>query len=119
MAATRRLVMSRIPRLAGTERLILSVLHEGEQFALRLADRSGGSLKRGTVYITLQRMESKGYVESHVEPPVEGAMGRPRRWYRCSPYGRQVLAAWQLAERALDAAVEADYDGQASGSLHA
>ena len=47
MAATRRLVLSRIPRLAGTERLILSVLNEGEQFALRLADRSGGPLKRG------------------------------------------------------------------------
>src|SRR5665213_3064099 len=93
---------SRIPQLAGTERLILSFLHDGEQFALRLADRSGGALKRGTVYITLQRMQSKGYVESHVEPVVAGAMGRPRRWYRPSAYGRQVLAAWQMAERALD-----------------
>jgi DNA-binding PadR family transcriptional regulator len=118
-AATRRFVLSRIPRLAGTERLILSVLHEGEQFALRLADRSGGVLKRGTVYITLQRMESKGYVESHLEPPIEGVMGRPRRWYRPSAYGRQVLAAWQLAERALDDAVEAEYDEHAAESIHA
>src|SRR5471032_2479777 len=93
---------SRIPQLAGTERLILIFLHEGEQFALRLADRSGGALKRGTVYITLQRMQSKGYVESYVEAIVAGAMGRPRRWYRPSAYGRQVLAAWQMAERALD-----------------
>jgi DNA-binding PadR family transcriptional regulator len=91
-----------IPRLAHTERLILNRLTHGEQFALRLADQSAGALKRGTVYITLQRMENKGYVESNVEPPVEGAMGRPRRWYRPSSYGRQVLAAWQLAERALD-----------------
>ena len=97
---------SRIPQLAGTERLILSFLHDGEQFALRLADRSGGALKRGTVYITLQRMQSKGYVESYVEAVVAGAMGRPRRWYRPSAYGRQVLAAWQMAERALDNAAD-------------
>lgn len=99
---SRRHFISRLPQLAGTERLILSFLHDGEQFALRLADRSGGALKRGTVYITLQRMESKGFVESYLEPPLEGVMGRPRRWYRPSTYGRQVFAAWQLAERALD-----------------
>jgi DNA-binding PadR family transcriptional regulator len=92
---------SRIPQLPETERLILSLLHEREQFALRLADRSGGSLKRGTVYITLQRMQSKGYVDSRLDAIAEGAKGRPRRWYRPSAYGRQVFAAWQLAERAL------------------
>ena len=78
--ASRSQFPSRLPTLAGAERLILSFLHQGEQFPLRLADRSGGSLKRGTVYITLQRMESKGYVESFLEPVIEGAMGRPRRW---------------------------------------
>jgi DNA-binding PadR family transcriptional regulator len=91
-----------IPRLARTERLILNQLRERHEFALRLADRSGGALKRGTVYITLQRMESKGYVESSVEPVIEGAMGRPRRWYRPSQYGLQVLGAWRIAERALE-----------------
>src|SRR5436305_2688926 len=93
-----------IPRLASTERLILNRLTQrGEEFALRLADRSGGALKRGTVYITLQRMESKGYVESSLEPPTEGVMRRPRRWYRPSQYGLQVLNAWKVAENALEA----------------
>jgi DNA-binding PadR family transcriptional regulator len=92
-----------IPRLARTERLILNRLTHGDEFALRLADRSGGALKRGTVYITLQRMESKGYVESKLESAIVGAMGRPRRWYRTSAYGRQVLNAWKLAENAMDA----------------
>jgi len=92
-----------IPRLADTERLILNRLAQhGQEFALRLADRSGGALKRGTVYITLQRMESKGYVESTVEPQHVGVIGRPRRWYRPSEYGKQVLNAWKLAERALE-----------------
>jgi DNA-binding PadR family transcriptional regulator len=101
--SSRRSFTSRMPQLAVTELLILSLLQDGEQFPLRLADRSGGSLKRGTVYVTLQRMQSKGYVESRVEPMVQGATGRPRRWYRPSVYGRQVFAAWQLAARALDA----------------
>ena len=91
-----------VPRLARTERIILNRLTQGDEFALRLADRSGGALKRGTVYITLQRMESKGYVESKIEPLTVGAMGRPRRWYRTSAYGRQVLNAWKLAENAME-----------------
>ena len=95
-----------IPRLARTERLILNRLRQHHEFALRLADSSGGALKRGTVYITLQRMETKGYVESAVEPAIEGAMGRPRRWYRPSAFGLQVLGAWTLAERAMDGSGE-------------
>ncbi len=91
-----------IPRLAPIERLILNRLTKGDEFALRLADRSGGALKRGTVYITLQRMECKGYVESTLEPSTVGTMGRPRRWYRTSAYGRQVLNAWKLAENAME-----------------
>jgi PadR family transcriptional regulator, regulatory protein PadR len=92
-----------VPRLARTERLILNRLTQGDEFALRLADRSGGMLKRGTIYITLQRMECKGYVESTLEPMLNRAMGRPRRWYRPSAYGRQVLNAWKVAENAMDA----------------
>jgi DNA-binding PadR family transcriptional regulator len=103
----RRFLFSQIPQLAETEWLILMLLQEGEQFPLRLAERSGGALKRGTVYITMQRMQSKGYLESHVEALVPGAMGRPRRWYRLSAYGRQLYGAWQLAERSLRASLSA------------
>jgi len=96
--------MSRpVPRLSATERLILDLLRQGELFGLQLVDRSEGALKRGTVYVTLGRMQDKGYVESQVEPAIAGATGRPRRWYRPSAYGRQVFAAWQLAAHALDA----------------
>ena len=107
-----------IPRLARTERLILNRLRGGQEFALRLADGSGGALKRGTVYITLQRMQSKGYVNSEVEAVVCGAMGRPRRWYRPSAYGLQVLGAWTLAERALEDASGEDASGKNRVPLH-
>ena len=42
------------------ERLILERLVEAPAFGQQLVDQSGGALKRGTVYVTLSRMEAKG-----------------------------------------------------------
>jgi PadR family transcriptional regulator PadR len=93
--------MSRpVPRLSATERLILDLLRQGELFGLQLVDRSDGALKRGTVYVTLGRMQEKGYVESRTEPLPPGAIGLPRRWYRPTAYGLRVGDAWLLAARA-------------------
>src|SRR5258707_3485110 len=92
-----------VPRLSATERLILDLLRESEQFGLQLVDRSEGALKRGTVYVTLGRMQDKGYVESRTEPLPSGAIGLPRRWYRPTAYGLRVLDAWGLAARAFAA----------------
>jgi len=88
-----------IPRLSGTERLILDLLRESELFGLQLVDRSEGALKRGTVYVTLGRMQDKGYVESRTEPLPVGAIGLPRRWYRPTEYGMRVLDAWTVAAK--------------------
>ena len=86
-----------IPRLSATERLILDLLRESELFGLQLVDRSEGTLKRGTVYVTLGRMQDKGYVESRTEPLPAGAIGLPRRWYKPTEYGLRVLDAWTMA----------------------
>ena len=88
-----------IPRLSTTERLILDLLRESELFGLQLVDRSQGTLKRGTVYVTLGRMQDKGYVQSRTEPLPPGAIGLPRRWYRPTEYGLRVLNAWAMAAR--------------------
>src|SRR2546423_11976345 len=88
-----------VPRLSTTERLILDLLRESEQFGLQLVERSEGALKRGTVYVTLGRMQDKGYVESRTEPLPSGAIGLPRRWYRPTAYGLRVFEAWGLAAR--------------------
>ncbi|HVZ21818.1 MAG TPA: helix-turn-helix transcriptional regulator [Vicinamibacterales bacterium] len=92
-----------IPRLSTTERLILDLLRERELFGLQLVDRSEGALKRGTVYVTLGRMQDKGYVESRTEPLPPGAIGLPRRWYRPTEYGLRVLDAWAMAARSFAA----------------
>ena len=89
-----------IPRLSDRERTILDLLQAQELFGMQFAEESGGTLKRGTVYVTLARMTQKGFVTSRLEPLAPGAIGLPRRWYRLTGYGRRVLNAWQVAERA-------------------
>jgi PadR family transcriptional regulator len=92
--------MDDLPHLAPTERLILRLLIEqGELFGLQLVERSNGRLKRGTVYVTLGRMQDKGYLESRREALPAGAIGLPRRLYRPTAYARRVLEAWQFAEQ--------------------
>jgi DNA-binding PadR family transcriptional regulator len=91
-----------LPRLPRAERVILELLVEhGELFGLQLVDHSRGALKRGTVYVTLGRMQDKGYVESRQEALPPGAIGLPRRLYRPTAYARRVLEAWQLAAEML------------------
>ena len=85
-----------VPRLSNSERIILEQLQTQERFGLQLAEH--GVVKRGTVYVTLARMEKKGYVASRQDALPDGAIGLPRRWYHATPYGRRILAAWSVAE---------------------
>jgi len=53
----RRLESMNIPRVSNKEHLILSLLAGiGEQYSLEIVKNSEGKLKRGTVYVTLNRM---------------------------------------------------------------
>ena len=82
------------------ERLILDLLTSGgPMYGLQLVDRSEGALKRGTVYVTLGRMEAKGLVQSEQEPAAPGAIGLPRRSYRPTALGQRVLRAWTALAR--------------------
>ncbi len=72
----------RIPSISPTESLILDLLVAREKFGLELVGTSGGRLKRGSIYVTLGRMELKGFVESRQEDRAPGAIGLPRRLYR-------------------------------------
>ncbi len=88
--------------LSPKERLILELLAtEGPMYGLQLVERSEGALKRGTVYVTLGRMEAKGLVQSQQEPLAPGAIGLPRRSYRPTALGERVLRAWIAFAREL------------------
>ena len=91
-----------IPTLSSKERVILELLvgHE-ELYGLQLVESSKRRLKRGTVYVTLGRMQDKGYVTSRREDPPPDAGGLPRRVYRATPLGRRVLDVWTNAARHL------------------
>lgn len=92
---------SRLPSMSATESLILELLRDGRQYGLELVDASKGALKRGSVYVILSRMETKGFVESWQEERAPGAIGLPRRLYRATPYGLKVHDAYQLLREAL------------------
>ena len=50
------------PKLSPKEMLTLEMLiSNGEMFGLEMVEASEGELKRGTIYVTLQRMSDKGY----------------------------------------------------------
>jgi len=63
----------------------------------KLVTASAGALKRGTVYVTLGRMEDKGFVASRLEDAPAAAGGLPRRVYAPTALGREVLGAWVAA----------------------
>ena len=90
------------PRLSPKELLILETLaSRGPMYGLELVAKSKGQLKRGTIYVTLGRMEDKGYVDSETEAPRAGAVGLPRRLYRPTAYGLRVMEAWAMVRSAL------------------
>lgn len=85
---------------AGTVSLVLlSILGRaseplyGYQIAKRL-EREGESLfggKQSALYPVLRNLDASGLLASDVEPSVAGP---PRRYYRITPLGREVLADW-------------------------
>jgi DNA-binding PadR family transcriptional regulator len=93
--------MTKRPRLltlSEKESLVLELLAEhGELYGLQLVASSKRELKRGTVYVTLGRMEEKGYITSRLEDAPAEMGGMPRRLYQTTPLGRRVLSAWSAA----------------------
>ena len=91
--------------MSGKEWLVLELLvRDGVMYGLELVAASQGELKRGTVYVTLGRMEEKGYITSRQEPAPAPTGGLPRRLYEPTPLGKQLSKAWgrirqQLAPR--------------------
>lgn len=86
-----------ILRLSSKEAEILRLLiAQGEMYGLELVELSDKKLKRGTVYVTLSRMDAKGYVVSRLEE--KPGDGPPRRMYQATGLGKRVfLAAEHLA----------------------
>ena len=90
------------PRLSSKERVILELLAaRGRMYGLQLVSDSHGRLKRGTVYVTLGRMEKKGFIESAPEKLLDDTGLVPRRMYRATAFGVRVLESWTRLAREL------------------
>ncbi len=81
------------------ETVILNLLfREGELFGLELIAKSNGFLKRGTVYVLLDRLENEGLVKSKLKDAPKGSKGPARRLYRITGSGETALRE-SLAKR--------------------
>ncbi len=93
--------------LSLTEAVIAHLLRESDTplYGLELVRRSASSelqLKKGTVYVTLERMEKKGLVTSFLETrAAEGSLQDkplvPRRLYTLTNKGEEALKALEQA----------------------
>jgi PadR family transcriptional regulator PadR len=95
-----------IPDLSQKEAIVLGILlgRAGrEMYGLEMIDESKGLLKRGTIYVTLQRMEEKGLVESRQEARPKPEIGVPRRLYRPTGIGERAFESYRQAHRRVSA----------------
>jgi DNA-binding PadR family transcriptional regulator len=84
--------------------VLLAVLRLGDDayavpIRALIEDEAGVRVSRGTVYVTLERLESKGYVTSWFSEPQAVRGGKARRHFRLKPPG---LAAVRVAKLAID-----------------
>lgn len=92
-----------------TEALVLQQLIAAagrELYGLEMVKNSGDALKMGTVYVILDRLQRKGFVESHREelaPDSERVV--PRRLYKITATGRRVYFAYEAAMTAYEAGI--------------
>jgi DNA-binding PadR family transcriptional regulator len=76
--------------------VLLAVLQAGDEaygttILTELRQRGGRSVARGAVYVTLDRLEGKGYLASRTEAGSPARGGRPRRFYTVRPSGLALL----------------------------
>ena len=91
----------RLPSMSRTESLVMELLRGRERYGLELVDASGGSLKRGSVYVILARMEEKGFVDSRQEVRRTAPAGCLAASIARHRYGAKVHEAFSLLRDAL------------------
>ena len=78
------------------------LIDNGEMFGLEMVDKSEGLLKKGTIYVTLQRMEKKKLLSSEEEERPATEVGIARRFYSPTNWGERVFKAQEIALKYLN-----------------
>lgn len=105
-------------RLLGTfeQVLLLAILRVGEdahppQVREELERGLGRSVSRGSVYVTLDRLEGKGLIRSTAGPTEPGRGGHPRRHLAITPEGLTALREARASLAAFWSGLDALLDG--------
>jgi len=91
--------------------VLLAVLRLGDgAYAVPVQEEilqcTGRDVSRGSIYITLDRLETKGYLRSRLADPTPERGGRAKRYYALRPKGldalkesrRALVALWRGLE---------------------
>ncbi|HVS15983.1 MAG TPA: PadR family transcriptional regulator [Thermoanaerobaculia bacterium] len=63
----------------------------GAAILTEIEDRTGRRVSSGSLYVTLDRMEQKGLIETWRDDPTPERGGRPRRYVRVTRSGLEAL----------------------------
>lgn len=64
----------------------------GAELVRELEERAGRQVQGGALYVTLDRLEHKGYLTSRMGEPDSKRGGRPKRFIEVTPEGVRALA---------------------------
>ena len=94
--------------------VLLAILRLGDDaYAVSIRDEildcTGRDVARGSIYITLDRLETKGYLRSRLADPTPERGGRAKRYYALRPKAvealkenrRALVALWRGLEGVL------------------
>ena len=99
--------------------VLLAILRIGEgAYAVPIRDeliRGGVALSRGTIYVTLDRLERKGYVSSAFADPTPEPGGKARRHFTIERPGMAALRASQRLHDRLRAGTALEHRGGGKG----
>ena len=110
------------------EELVLLALARGRGEAYgttvhrEIEDKTGRDVTIGAVYATLDRLETKGLVRSHLGDATEGRWGRARRHFRLLPTDAEALSKarrmraglWEGVDLAVLSPLDPGDEGQSS-----
>ena len=82
--------------------VLLAILQlDGDVYGVPIVEeierRTGRSVSRSAVYVTLRRLEQKGLVSSRMSEPLPERGGKPRRCVAVEPEGLRALQDSRLA----------------------
>jgi PadR family transcriptional regulator, regulatory protein PadR len=76
--------------------VLLAIVHlRGEAYGIPIVEeierRTGRSVARAAVYVTLRRLEEKGFISSRMSDPTPERGGKPRRYAKLEAEGAKAL----------------------------